>query len=138
LGFEGYKRKDEQAFELKPKLTQSEETQLDKIAANLRSLMREEKSYRNPELSLSLLAEQLEVKPYLLSKCLKIVFQQKFNDYINGLRIEEVKVMLTDPAYSQYTLLSLAFDAGFNSKSSFNRAVVKLEGVTPSALKAKL
>lgn len=138
LGFEGYKRKDQLLFKQRPKLSPEETAQLEAIAIRLRALMSSQRSYTNPKLSLNMLADELDVKPYLLSKCLKLIFCQKFNDYINTLRIEEVKRMMVSPEYQQYTLLSLAFDAGFNSKSSFNRAVMKIEGITPSELKAKL
>ena len=58
-----------------------------------------------------------------------------FNDFINEYRIEELKKLLNDPKNNNFTLLSLAFEAGFNSKASFNRAVKKLTGKSPSALK---
>ncbi|MEM9930123.1 MAG: helix-turn-helix domain-containing protein, partial [Bacteroidota bacterium] len=62
----------------------------------------------------------------------------KFSDYINQLRIAELKRQLQDPDKAHYTLLSLAYDAGFNSKASFQRAVKKYEGLSPSQLKEKM
>ena len=65
------------------------------------------------------------------------VKQIKFSDYINAYRVSEVKELVNKPENKSYTLLSIAYDAGFNSKSSFNRAVKKHLGVSPSELKEK-
>ncbi len=80
----------------------------------------------------------MDVKSYLTTKCLNAVFEQKFSDFVNGYRIKELKVLLQDPENEKYTLLSLAHDVGFNSKASFNRAVKKITGGTPSQLKSNL
>nr|WP_246615810.1 helix-turn-helix transcriptional regulator [Aquimarina litoralis] len=98
--------------------------------------MLEEQLFKDPELTLASLSKQLDVKPYLVTKCLNTIYQKKFNDYINELRIEEVKRLLNDPKNDNFTLLALAYEAGFNSKASFNRAVKKITGNPPSALKS--
>jgi YesN/AraC family two-component response regulator len=100
--------------------------------------MAESKVYQDPNLSLHSLAAHLGVKPYLVSQCLKEVMETRFNDFINRFRIEALKHRLRDPGKAHYTLLSLAFESGFNSKASFQRAVKKFEGVSPSALREKL
>ena len=82
------------------------------------------------------LSRKLNTKPYLLTKTLNTVLNKKFTDYVNELRITEVKRLLQDPKDEKFTLLALAFDAGFNSKASFNRAVKKITGKSPSALKS--
>ncbi len=135
LGIEGFNKKDRQVIKIKPLLDHKEKLQLEEIASKLKTLMSEEKAYKNPDITLSSLSEQLGIKSYLTSKCLNIVFEKKFNDFINEYRIEELKILLKDPKSTNYTLLSLAFEAGFNSKASFNRAVKKLTGKSPSALK---
>ena len=53
-------------------------------------------------------------------------------DFVNGYRVDEVKSRLKDPKNSQYTILSIAYDSGFNSKSSFNIIFKKFTGLTPS------
>ncbi|MFK7783035.1 helix-turn-helix domain-containing protein, partial [Psychroserpens sp.] len=60
-----------------------------------------------------------------------------FSDFVNSYRIEELKQLINDPKNDNLTLLALAFDVGFNSKASFNRAVKKLTGKPPSDLKSK-
>ena len=97
--------------------------------------MQKEQLYKDPELSLNNLADKLEVKPYLLSRCFSHVLQLKFNDYINQLRAEQIKRLASLPENSKYTLLSLAYEAGFNSKSSFQRAVKKHLGISPKELR---
>lgn len=135
LGIEGFNKKDKQVIKIKTVLDPKEKLQLEEIASKLKLLMDKEKAYKNPDITLSILSEQLGVKSYLTTKCLNSIFQKKFNDFINEYRIEELKKLLNDPKNNNYTLLSLAFEAGFNSKASFNRAVKKLTGKSPSALK---
>ncbi len=135
LGLEGFSRRKESAFKPIAIVSDKEKEQLNNIASKLEAKMKEELLYKNPELNLSVLSKQLEVKPYLVTKCLNTIFNKKFNDYINEFRIEEVKRLLNDSKNDNFTLLGLAYDAGFNSKASFNRAVKKITGKSPSSLK---
>ncbi len=136
IGIEGFKRKDHQGLAVKQVLSSEKRAQLENIVALLRELMDEKRLYKNPDLSLRSVAAHLQVKPYLLSQSVNEILNSKFNDYINALRVEEVKRLLRDPENNKYTLLSLAMSAGFNSKSSFNRSVKKHLGISPSELKA--
>ena len=133
LGLAGYKRKDVK-FQ-KPPVTEEEREQLKIMANILDEAMTTNKWFRDPELSLNSLAAKLEVRPYVLTKCLNTVKQKKFNDYINELRVGELQLLLQQPKNQKFTLLSLAFESGFNSKSSFNRAVKKHLGIAPSELR---
>jgi AraC-like DNA-binding protein len=135
LGIAGFGKKDQPVIKQKAVLSEKELDQLESIAQLLNDKMENEKLYKDAELSLNSLAESLRVKSYLVTKCLNVHFNSKFNDYVNTYRIEELKRLLADPKNASYTLLSLAFEAGFNSKASFNRAVKKLTGEPPSALK---
>ena len=87
--------------------------------------------YRRPDLTLTTLAEILGTNPSLLSKVINKKFNLNFNDYINGYRVEEVKKLMADEKYQQFNLLAIAYDAGFNSKSTFNRAFKKVTGLNP-------
>ncbi len=135
LGLEGFSRRKDQAFKNTPLLSRDEQQQLDTIAQQLEIVMQEDKLFTDPELTLSMLSRKLNTKPYLLTKTLNTVINKKFSDYVNELRIEEVKRLLSDQKNDNLTLLALAYDAGFNSKASFNRAVKKITGKPPSALK---
>jgi AraC-like DNA-binding protein len=138
LGIAGFSRKDQIPYKPQPTLSIEKKDQLQSIAQLLNRSMNEDKLYKNPELSLASLAEQLNTKPYLLSSCLKTQFQTKFNDFVNEHRLQELVRLLQDEDNEKFTLLSLAYEAGFNSKASFNRATKKHLGITPSELKKQL
>ncbi|MFP2997461.1 helix-turn-helix domain-containing protein [Spongiivirga sp. MCCC 1A20706] len=138
LGVEGYRRKDISGITIKKELSEDKKEQLDAIAKRLNSAMTQDKLYKDANLNLSTLAERLDTKPYLLTQCLNQLFNKKFSDYVNEYRIEELKLLLGDPSNDQFTLLSLAFEVGFNSKASFNRAVKKITGKSPSSLKSAI
>ena len=111
--------------------------ELKKISIELEHLMTTQKIFKNPELSLRILANILNIKPYLLTNCLNINYGKSFNTYVNEKRIEELKLLLEKPENDKITLLGLAYEAGFNSKASFNRSVKKITGKSPKALKSK-
>ncbi len=138
LGIEGFYRKSIPAVKSKTMLSQKEQRQLEIIGKNLEQLMTTSQLYRDPELTLSKLSDKLQIKPYLLTKCLNIHFGKKFSDYVNELRIDELKDLLKDSNNEKYTLLSLAFEVGFNSKASFNRAVKKATGKSPRDLRLEI
>ena len=134
LGLEGFNRKNILLLKTKVRTTKGK-SDLERIAVRLKELMETEKLYKEPNLNLRTLAEAIPTKPYLLSQCFSEVINEKFSDYINTHRIEEVKQLIQSEKHQQQTLLSLAFEAGFNSKSSFNRAVKKQLGVSPKKLR---
>ena len=105
----------------------------EKIHSDLTRLMTVQKLFRQEELSLAQLASQLGVHPNNLSQVINTYEKKSFYDYINSLRIEEFKSLALLPANSRYTLLSLALECGFNSKTSFNRNFKKITGKSPSA-----
>ena len=135
IGMEGFRRKDSQGLHQKVELPSDKLEEMKAVAHKLEILMEERKLFAEPELSLNRVAEELGLKPYLLSKTLKEVLQTKFSDYINQKRVAELEKLLEDPENEKYTLLSLAMEVGFNSKSSFNRAVKKYLGKSPSELR---
>lgn len=102
------------------------------IYADLKRMMQNEQLYKNPALSLDELAKNLNVLPNHLSQVINSKEQRNFYDFINQLRIEHFIAIVSNPANQQFTLLSLAFEVGFNSKTSFNRNFKKVTGLTPS------
>ncbi|QNH60890.1 helix-turn-helix domain-containing protein [Hymenobacter sediminicola] len=88
--------------------------------------------YLEPELTLGELAAQLRTNTSWLSKVINTGCEQNFNDFINEYRVREAERRLRDPKFRHYTLLAVALEAGFNSKSTFNRVFKKLRGLTPS------
>ncbi|BDD14250.1 hypothetical protein MATR_10750 [Marivirga tractuosa] len=95
--------------------------------------MKQEKWFLNTSLSLRSLAENLNISSNKLSWLLNERIGQNFNEYINSLRLEHFKVLVLDPENSHFTLLALAYDSGFNSKSVFNTFFKNKEGMSPKA-----
>lgn len=97
--------------------------------------MSEERLYRDPLLTLPKLARRLAVSPNHLSQAINEERGETFFDFVNGHRVREVKSRLEDPAQAHLTILALASEAGFNSKSAFNAAFRKHTGTTPSSVR---
>jgi len=97
----------------------------------LLNLMQAKKMYEDPELSLAQVAKQLQSNPSLISKMINQGFGLNFNDFVNQFRIEAVKTLLENGEHKKQTLLGIAFDCGFNSKATFNRAFKKFTGHSP-------
>ncbi|MFQ3213328.1 MAG: AraC-like DNA-binding protein [Marivirga sp.] len=101
------------------------------LGEKLKILMKEERLYLQPDLTLHELAQHLSCNSSQLSASINLVFKQNFNDFINSLRIEEfIRLNRTD-SYKHFTLLAIALDSGFNSKATFNRAFKKLKSCSP-------
>ncbi|MBX7151034.1 AraC family transcriptional regulator [bacterium] len=101
-------------------------------------LMENEKLYCDPELSLNTLAEKISIPDRYVSQIINEQRNQNFFDFINNYRINEAKKLLISDAHQHLTILAIAFDCGFNSKSAFNAAFKKYTGLTPSAYKKSL
>ena len=89
----------------------------------------------NPELNLESLSKILEIKQSLISQSIKSNTNFNFNEYINSFRIHDIKFMLNNPEYSNYTIVAIGLEAGFNSKASFYRAFKKHTGLSPAEFK---
>lgn len=95
-------------------------------------LMEIEKLYQNPNLNMSILSDKSDLSNGYVSQIINQKRKQNFFDFINSYRVEEVKLRMTDSKYDHYTVLGLAQDAGFKSKSTFNSVFKKMTGQTPS------
>jgi AraC-like DNA-binding protein len=102
------------------------------VIERLEHAMKQEKLYRDENLSLQMLAERINENPNLVSYVLNTGLNQSFYDYINQHRVEEVKSKLADPKYAHLKLIEIAFECGFNSKATFNRAFKKVTGTSPT------
>jgi AraC-like DNA-binding protein len=97
----------------------------------LQHVMATRKPYLDPQLTLANLSRELAVNPNLLSFVINVGFEKNFNDFINDHRVAEVKAKLGSAASKNLTLLAVAFECGFNSKATFNRAFRKFTGLSP-------
>ena len=100
----------------------------------LRHLMADEQPWLEPALTLTELAHRLRTHPALLSKVINAGCGQNFNDFVNTYRVEEARRKLADPRFAHYSLVGVALESGFNSKSTFNRVFKKLLGQAPSGV----
>lgn len=94
-------------------------------------LVENEKVFKNPTLTLSDLSKLLNTNTKNISKSINSGFDMNFNDFINHYRIEAVKEKLQKEEHKTSTLLGIAFDCGFNSKATFNRAFKKSTDLSP-------
>ncbi|MBS1528110.1 MAG: ABC transporter permease, partial [Bacteroidetes bacterium] len=104
----------------------------------LKNIVKVNLYYQDPELSLVSLAEKLGLTTHELSRIINQGLKKSFNDFINEYRVAEVKRKMQNPAYDHITLLGIAYDSGFNSKSTFNLIFKKITGNTPAEYKAGL
>ena len=98
----------------------------------LRDLMKDEQPHLNSDLKLPDLAKMLDISPHNLSQLLNQEVGLSFYDFINEYRIKEAQKRLLDPTFKDYTILAIALDSGFHSKTSFNRMFKKCTNLTPS------
>jgi ligand-binding sensor domain-containing protein/AraC-like DNA-binding protein len=102
------------------------------VLPRLMQLMEEKKVFLDADLTLYKLARQLNVHYNHLSQIINEKLKRSFNDFINSYRIEEAKKKLENPAENKKTILEIAYETGFYSKSVFNTAFKKFTGMTPS------
>ncbi|HEV7377410.1 MAG TPA: helix-turn-helix domain-containing protein [Pyrinomonadaceae bacterium] len=95
-------------------------------------LMEQEKPFTDGDLTIQKLAERLSIPAHHLSQTINERLGQTFSDFINSHRVEEAKRKLVDPARKHYSVLAIAEEVGFNSKSSFNVVFKKHVNMTPS------
>lgn len=95
------------------------------------AVMKDQKLYEDAELTFTQLSKKLSTNTSLLSKIINTGFGKNFNDFVNEYRVNAFTEKLRAGEQLSQTLLSLAFDCGFNSKATFNRAFKKQTGMNP-------
>jgi putative ABC transport system permease protein len=103
-----------------------------KIQVNLK------KYYEDPELTLTSLARSLDLPVHELSRIINTGLKKSFSDFINQCRVREVIRKMQNPAFDHITLIGMAYDSGFNSKSTFNRIFKQFTGKSPVEYKNDL
>jgi len=109
--------------------------EVERVAQRLEALMKEEKMYRDANLTLEKLAKKLSVSKYFLSQMLNDNLNKSYHELITEYRIEDASELLRTSEH--LTLEAIAYDIGFNSKSSFFSAFKKLKGTTPSKFRGQ-
>ncbi|REC73960.1 AraC family transcriptional regulator [Chryseobacterium rhizosphaerae] len=100
------------------------------IQEKINLLFETRKIYTNPDLTLSILAKELNIRPQLLSQFINDNLNKSFAQFINEYRIEEAKRLLKESA--QLKIDAVGFESGFNSSSTFYSSFKKITGMTPS------
>jgi AraC-like DNA-binding protein len=108
------------------------ESQTVALKEKLEQLMGSDKVYLNNELSLPALAQKMEISIHELSYLINDVYGENFFSFVNRYRIEEAKRLLLSDEFEKLNILGIAYEAGFNSKTTFNTAFKKSTGQSPS------
>jgi AraC-like DNA-binding protein len=109
----------------------ADEPLLKELKEKIMRIVEQDKIYEDPELTLPDLAKKLQTNVSVLSKTINQGFGMNFNDFINYYRVQAVIKMLKAGEQKKQTLLGIAFDCGFNSKATFNRAFKKVSSKSP-------
>ena len=131
----GYLKELEQE---KYKTTRVSADQTDHLYAKAIEIVADQKQYTDPELTLKSLSSSLHVSTQVLSMVINQESGKNFNAFVNQYRIEEAKMLLSDPDHQSFTISAIAFKVGFNSLSSFNSAFKKETNLTPQAYRKEL
>jgi AraC-like DNA-binding protein len=143
-GFFGYKQseifKDIDETSDKPKYMTSSlsEENAQKYIKKLIAMMEKDKPYLDEKLTISDLADKLKIQRHHLTQIINENLGKNFYTFVNEYRLEEVKKMMTDEKKKNYTLLAIAYECGFNSKSTFNTLFKNYTGLTPSDFRKKI
>jgi YesN/AraC family two-component response regulator len=116
----------------KPAKSAQNDDRLDVLVKKIITLMEEDKLYQEAELTLQQVANKLQVPAYQVSQALNERMMKNFYELVNNYRVEDAKRLLLDEKSRNYTILSIGFEAGFNSKTTFNTVFKKFTGLTPS------
>lgn len=106
------------------------------IVTKLEALMEEKELFRDGALTLPILADAVGITPHMLSQVLNVRVGKSFFVYVNTFRAEALKTALADPSKAERTVLELAHEVGFNSKSTLNSFFKKHTGTTPTEFRA--
>lgn len=124
-------------IEDKPKYAELKlpDTEIQNHINRLTHYMTREKPYLTPSLTIEDMSAKLAIPTWQLSQAINQTFNQNFFNFINRYRIEEVKQRLNKAPDNKKTILEILYEAGFNSKSTFNQVFKKHTGMTPSEFK---
>jgi len=107
------------------------------LVGRLKFIMETKKPFIEFDLNILDLSKMLDTSVNKLSQVINESFHKNFHNLVNHYRIEEVKKSLKDPENEKFTIISIAYDCGFNSKSSFYNAFKKNTGVNPKEFLSK-
>jgi YesN/AraC family two-component response regulator/uncharacterized membrane protein YwzB len=107
------------------------------LAEKIMQIITEEKLFLNPEFSLNELAEQLNIHKNYISFVINDVFKKNFYTFINEFRVDEAKIMLSNPEFNNLSIEGIATSCGYKSRNVFYPIFKKYTGLTPVEYKKK-
>jgi AraC-like DNA-binding protein len=119
----------------KRKVLQDEK--LTELTSKLDLLMREQHLYLHHDINLASLSEEMGITPHQLSYIINNGFHQNFFQFINTYRVDKAKALLVDKSTEKLTILGIAYESGFSSKTAFNTTFKKFTQQTPSEFKKR-
>lgn len=126
----------EDAPELENNPIQEEDVKhLKSVAQKVVHVLESEKIFREEGLSIKEVADKIEERPYIVSQAINLCLGKNFFELVNGYRVEESKSLMLDEKLNHLSMIGIAFEAGFSSKTAFNTAFKKHTGMTPSQFK---
>ena len=111
------------------------DTRSQEISYQLLKFMEDNRPYLEEDLSLQKLSLMMNISTHHLSQSINQNLHTNFYKFVNAYRVEEVKKKLKNPEFEKYSILGIAFESGFNSKSTFNKIFKEETGMTPSEFK---
>ncbi len=136
LGYMGLTQENVQPLNdlAKPNAASVDEGRFDEVDQKLQDLMNNDKLFLEPSLTIGELAKTSRYPEYLISLVINRKYHCTFREYINKLRVEAAQRMLKD-LHNDNSILAIAYDSGFVSKSTFNNAFKRITGQTPSSFR---
>lgn len=120
------------ALDIEPVVEETGHADYEPVFQRINTLLVEEENWREPRLSLAEVASKLRISQRDASRAINLHSGQSFSRYVNRFRIAEVDRLMADPDNHRRTVIELAHEAGFNSKSAFNRIYRDETGRTPT------
>ena len=119
--------------EVRSKAIPSNDTECIELSARLDQLMLDKKPFLEPTITVKQLAANMDISSRRLSELINVVYGCRFAEYINRARVDEAKQLMGNAGQQELSLIDVAFEVGFNSKSSFNLMFKRFTGQTPSS-----
>lgn len=132
LAFGGIKQANLSQVNFEEEVIQKTHVQVDsQILEQIKKGMDIQKLYLNPTLTLAEFSKEIKLNSKIVSQQINTGLGKSFNDFVNEYRVEEVKKRLNSPDLERLTILGIAYESGFNSKTTFNRLFKDFTGVAP-------
>jgi len=130
------KERADESIEIKYEKSGLKEKDALRYLDHLLSYMKDSKPYLDVDLTIHDISQALDIPRHYLTQVINGMLGKNFYTFINEYRLEKVKKLLVDENFSKFTLTSIAFEAGFSSKSSFNSVFKNATGMTPTQFRA--